>query len=108
MKAIVCTKYGSPDVLQQKEVEKPVPKDHEVLVKVHATAVTSGDCRMRSFKVPFLMWIPSRLALGLMKPRRCIPGLFLAGEVVAAGKDVIAFQRGDQIYARTPDLRFGA
>jgi NADPH:quinone reductase-like Zn-dependent oxidoreductase len=87
MKAIVCTKYGPPEVLQLREVEKPSPNDNEVLVKVHATAVTSGDCRMRSFTVPPSLWLPSRIALGITKPRKLIPGLFLAGEIVAAGKD---------------------
>ena len=108
MKAIVCTKYGPPEVLQLKEVEKPIPKDNEVLVKVYATAVTSGDCRMRSFNVPLMQWLPARLILGLKKPRNPILGLWLAGEIETAGKAVKKFKKGDRVYARTPDLKFGA
>jgi len=107
MKAIVCTKYGPPDVLQLQEVEKPTPKDHEVLVKVHATTVTSSDCIVRSSKVPILYRIPMRIALGFRKPRKSILGLELAGEIEAIGKDVKRFKRGDQIFAFT-FMSFGA
>ena len=105
MKAIVYEKYGPPEVLQLKEVEKPMPRNNEVLVKVYATAVTSGDCRMRSFSVPLMQWLPARLILGLKKPRNPILGLWLAGEIETAGK---AVKKGDRVYARTPDMRFGA
>ena len=111
MKAIVCTKYGPPEVLQLKEVEKPTPKDNEVLVKVYATAVHSGDCRMRSLNlvgVSFLQRILARLVLGVTKPRKPIQGLFLAGEIETAGNMVKKFKKGDRVYARTPDMRFGA
>ena len=111
MKAIICTKYGPPEVLQLKEVEKPKPKDNEVLIKVYATAVTSGDCRMRSLNlvgVPFFQRILARLILGITKPRNPIPGLWLAGEIETAGKAVKKFKKGDRVYARTPDLKFGA
>ena len=108
MKAIVCTKYGPPEVLQLKEVEKPTPKDNDVLVKIYATAVTSGDCRMRSFNVPLMQWLPARLILGLKKPRNPILGLWLAGEIETAGKAVNKFKKGDRVYARTPDSKFGA
>ncbi len=111
MKAIVYTKYGPPEVLELKEVEKPAPKDNEVLIKVYATAVTSGDCRMRSLNltgVPFLQRILARLILGITKPRNPILGLWLAGEIETAGKAVKKFKKGDCVFARTPDLKFGA
>ena len=79
MKAVICTKYGPPEVLQIKDVQKPVPKDNEVLIKVHATTVTVADFRIRSFTVPSSYWIPARIALGLTKPRKSILGVELAG-----------------------------
>jgi NADPH:quinone reductase-like Zn-dependent oxidoreductase len=81
IKVIICTKYGSPEVLQLKEVEKPIPKDNEVLIKVHATTVTSGDVRVRSFTVPLSYWLFARIALGLRKPKKAILGTELAGEI---------------------------
>jgi len=74
MKAIVYTQYGPPEVLRLAEVEKPVPRDNEVLVRVHATTVSAADFRCRSFTVPLSFWIPARLALGILKPRRPILG----------------------------------
>jgi NADPH:quinone reductase-like Zn-dependent oxidoreductase len=99
MKAIVCTKYGPPEVLQLKEVEKPVPGDNEVLVKVYATTVSRGDSRMRSFTVPFWQWLPARMYLGIRKPKRAILGMELAGEIESVGKGVTRFRRGDRVFS---------
>jgi NADPH:quinone reductase-like Zn-dependent oxidoreductase len=98
MKAIICTKYGPPEVLQLKEVEKPTPRKNEVCIKIFATAVTASDCIVRGFKVPIIFWIPMALAVGFPKPRQPILGMVLAGEVESAGKDVRSFKKGDQVF----------
>jgi NADPH:quinone reductase-like Zn-dependent oxidoreductase len=108
MRAIVCTKYGPPDVLQLREVGKPSPRENEILVKIHATTVTSSDCIVRGFKLPLAMWIPARIALGLRGPRKPILGVELAGEVEAIGGRVTRFKVGDRVFAFTGRSGFGA
>lgn len=88
-------------------MEKPVPKNNEVLVKVHATTVTAGDVRMRSFNVPRLQWLFARIYLGIRKPKRPILGMELSGKIEEIGKDVKLFHKGDQIYASTFSVDFG-
>ena len=107
MKAIVCTKYGPPDVLQLKEIEKPSPKDNEVLIRVHAATVTKGDCELRSLKLPLLWKLFVRIGFGFRRPRKKILGQELAGEIESAGKGVRLFKKGDQVFANT-GLRLGA
>jgi NADPH:quinone reductase-like Zn-dependent oxidoreductase len=107
MKAIVCEKYGPPEVLQLKEVEKPTPRDNEVLIRTYATTCHVGDVRIRSFNVPFWQMIPFRIYLGLRRPKRNILGMELAGEIESVGKDVKLFGEGDQVFALT-GFGFGA
>ncbi|MAT95542.1 MAG: NAD(P)-dependent alcohol dehydrogenase [Anaerolineaceae bacterium] len=108
MKAIVWTKYGSPDVLQFQEVAKPVPQDNEVLIKIKATTVTAGDCEMRRLQLPLMLSFPMRLYAGLLKPKRIpILGQEFAGKVEAVGKQVTAYKIGDQLFGTT-GFGFGA
>ena len=109
MKAIFHTRYGPPDELRLKEIDKPVPRDNEVLIKIHATTVTSTDCNVRNFTfVPGVFKLPARLFMfGVFKPRINILGIDLAGEIEAVGKDVERFKEGDQVFG-TPGMTFGA
>jgi len=101
MKAVVYEKYGPPEVLQIKEVEKPTPKENEVLIKNYATTVHVGDTRMRGFRVPKKHWIPMRLFLGIRKPKRPILGMEVSGVIESSGKDVKEFNKGDEVFALT-------
>ena len=99
MKAIVYKKYGPPEVLQLKEVEKPTPKDNEVLIRVHAASVTKYDCWMRSSTAPTGFGLLMRIATGIRKPKQPILGTELAGEIEAVGKGVTQFRKGDPVFA---------
>ncbi|NBI30220.1 NAD(P)-dependent alcohol dehydrogenase [Chengkuizengella marina] len=113
MKGIICTKYGPPEVLQLNEVEKPIPKNNEVLIKIHETAVTASDCVIRGFKMPGnpsfpkkqVMELMMRLFIGFSKPRNPIIGLVFSGVVESVGKDIKQFKEGDQVYGFTGNSR---
>src|SRR2546428_2188290 len=107
MKAIVCTRYGPPEVLRLKEREKPTPKDNEVLVRVHAATVTKGDCELRSLNLPLTWQLFVRIGFGFRAPRKKVLGQELAGEIESVGRDVKLFKKGDQGFAFT-GLRLGA
>ena len=108
MKAIVYTEYGPPEVLQIKEIEKPHPKNDEVLIKVHSTEVTKADCEMRSFNFAVKwFWLPLRLAWGVFKPKKQVLGGYFSGEIEDIGKNVSRFVIGDQVFGATR-MRFGA
>ena len=114
MKAIVFTQYGPPDVLQLTDVAKPTPGDDEVLIRVLATSVNFGDLLARrfnkitpsKFSMPMLFWFPTRIMLGLRKPRKKILGSEFAGKVEAVGKTVKNFKVGDQVFGYR-GIRFG-
>jgi 2-desacetyl-2-hydroxyethyl bacteriochlorophyllide A dehydrogenase len=108
MRAIIWQKYGPPDVLQLKEIETPIPKENEMLVKIIAATVFAGDCEMRGFNFPISFWLPLRLMFGLRKPKTKIkiPGQELAGEVEAVGREVTQFKKGDHVFAAAE--KFGA
>jgi NADPH:quinone reductase-like Zn-dependent oxidoreductase len=108
MKAILWTKYGPPEVLQLGEIEKPSPKDNELLIRIHATTVTAGDSETRSLKLPFIISLPMRIWLGFLKPRpNSIPGTEIAGVVEAVGAEVTKFKPGDKVFGAA-GMGFGA
>lgn len=113
MKAIICTKYGAPEVLQYKEVDKPFPKDNEVLIKVIATTVHIGDTKIRRFEPglgalnDFIFKPLMRIIVGFRGPRKRILGMELAGDIEAVGKNVTLFKTGDAVFAST-EFKMGA
>jgi NADPH:quinone reductase-like Zn-dependent oxidoreductase len=107
MRAVVCTRYGPPEVLQLRDLPKPTPRSGEVCIKIFATSVSASDCIVRAFNIPLRLKLPMGAVLGFRAPRNPILGLVLAGEVESVGKDVTKFKPGDQVYAFTA-FRFGA
>ena len=102
MKAIIWTRYGPPDVLQLREVKKPVPTNKQVMIKIHSATVTAGDCETRELRLPFYISIPMRIFFGLIRPKRVkILGQELAGEIESVGKAVSKFKKGDRVFAYT-------
>ena len=101
MRAITCTDYGPPEVLQLRDVRKPVPKDDEVLVRVRATTVSAADCELRRFDFALWIWVPIRLAFGIRRPRQPVLGQELAGDVESVGIGVMSLRKGDRVFAAT-------
>jgi len=101
MKVVICTKYGEPEVLQLRTIEKPIPKDNEILIKIVATSVTASDCIIRSLNLPTLLKVSARLALGFTKPRKPILGLVLSGTIEDIGSKVTKFKKGEKVFAHT-------
>ncbi len=108
MKAVVYTKYGLPDVLEPTEIDKPIPKDNEILIKIHAATVTSGDVRLRASDFPPLFWLPARIIFGLFSPKKKILGHEFSGVVEEKGKEVTKFNIGDEIFGTTTMLKTGS
>ncbi|MGK0237087.1 MAG: NADPH:quinone reductase-like Zn-dependent oxidoreductase [Candidatus Pelagisphaera sp.] len=108
MKAVVYRNYGPPEVLRVEDVETPVPKDDEVLIRVHAAEATKADCELRSFNFPVKwFWLPLRIAMGIRKPRRPVLGGYFSGKIESVGKDVSKFKKGDAVFGAA-QLRMGA
>ncbi|HVN57254.1 MAG TPA: NAD(P)-dependent alcohol dehydrogenase [Bacteroidales bacterium] len=101
MKAFLCTKYGPPEVLKPAEVEKPIPKDDEVLIRIYSAAVTASDIYIRSGKVAWNLMVPFRIMMGITRPRKQVIGEVLSGEIEATGKSIKRFRPGDRIYGLT-------
>lgn len=108
MKAVVYSKYGPPCVLKQMETDQPIPKDDEILIKIHAATVTSGDVRLRASDFPLLFWLPARLIFGLFRPKKKILGHELSGIVEDKGKDVTKFDIGNEVIGTTTMLKTGS
>ena len=108
MKAAIYERYGPPEALQITELPKPIPRTNEMLVKICAATVTSGDVRLRAFDFPAIFWLPARLIFGLCKPNKKILGHELAGVVEAVGSDVTKFEVGDEIFGTTTMLKGGS
>ncbi len=101
MRAVVCTGYGPPDVLRLRDVAKPVPKGNELLVRIRATTVSTADCELRKFDFAPWIWLPLRLAFGIIRPRQPVLGQELAGDVESVGEDVRCLRKGDRVFAAT-------
>jgi len=101
MKAVVCTKYGPPEVLRLVQYKKPIPKDDEVLINIHATSVTNSDVFIRSSRVSWQLLIPMRLMMGITKPRKEIIGEVFSGIVTEIGSKITRFHVGDLVYGLT-------
>ena len=110
MKAIVTTNYGNPAVLELKDIEKPILKDDEVLIKMHAATVTGGDCELRRFDIPLpvIFSLPLRIIMGMLRPKKnLMQGQEMADEIVELGKDVKNYELGGQVFGGS-GMRFGA
>ncbi len=101
MRAIICTKYGPAEVLKLGELDKPVPKDNEICIKIYASTVTTSDTRVRALRFPFFLRAILRLVMGVTKPRNPVLGMVLAGEIESVGANVTKFKTGDQVYGMT-------
>jgi NADPH:quinone reductase-like Zn-dependent oxidoreductase len=107
MKAVLCTRYGPPEVLQLTDIEKPAPGPNDVLIKIQVATVTMGDCELRNLTLPLWIRVPIRLIFGYGKPRRFIPGMEFSGVVESVGKDVTNFKQGDAVFG-SGGMKMGA
>ena len=98
MRAAVAERYGSPEVVEVREIPKPAPEDGEILIRVHATTISAGDVRLRAFRVPAVYWIPFRIEKGIFRPKNPVLGVELSGEIEAVGNNVTRFTPGDEVY----------
>lgn len=105
MRAVVCEKYGPPEVLKLKEIDKPIPKDNEILIRVHASSVNAADCNARGLSyIPAGLGLLARLLLGFRKPKISITGSVFAGVIEEIGRDVKSFKPGDEVFGTGPEL----